>query len=114
MNASLLRTASTIIGTSLASTSVMSLTLFWTSFATRAESSLPSGYTLSPTPLKGQHCYYYGGNRENYYCYKQSLETLRMKQGSMMEHSTMMKNGDSMMMKKDDASMQHNSMMKGK
>jgi hypothetical protein len=35
--------------------------------------TLPQGYTLSPTPINGKHCYYYGGKHANYYCYDHKL-----------------------------------------
>jgi hypothetical protein len=39
----------------------------------KADSSMPPGYTLSKSPLKGQHCYYHGGGHVYYYCYPNKL-----------------------------------------
>jgi hypothetical protein len=71
-----------------------------------AMSTMPSGYTLSKTQLKGQHCYRHN-NEVNLYCYPSKLN------GSMIKHDSMMKKDGSSMMKKDDSMMKKDdSMMK--
>jgi len=37
------------------------------------QSTMQKGYTMSPTPISGKHCYYHGGNYSNYYCYEHKL-----------------------------------------
>ena len=79
--------------------SVLGLGIIAAPMALKAESTMPPGYTLSKTPIRGQHCYYHGGNHTNYYCYTSKLQGSMMKPGnSMMKPGdSMMKPGDSMM-----------------
>ncbi|NJM70824.1 MAG: hypothetical protein HC862_11670, partial [Scytonema sp. RU_4_4] len=91
----------------LASVSVLGLGILAAPVALKAESTMPPGYTLSKTPLKGKHCYYHGGNRVNYYCYTRKLEPSAMKPGD-----SMMKPGDSMMKPGDSMSKPGDSMSK--
>jgi hypothetical protein len=99
---------STIIGAS-----VLGFGLLSVDSAALAGSTMPPGYTLSQTQLKGKYCYRHN-NEVNLYCYSSRLTpSMMMKPHSMMKGDSMMKKGDSMMkpdsmMKKDD------SMMKGK
>jgi hypothetical protein len=99
---------STIIGTSALGFGLLSV-----DSAALAGSTMPPGYTLSQTQLKGKYCYRHN-NEVNLYCYSSRLtSSMMMKPHSMMKGDSMMKKGDSMMkpdsmMKKDD------SMMKGK
>jgi hypothetical protein len=89
------------------------------SLSAMAMSTMPTGYTLSKTPLKGQHCYRHN-NEANLYCYRNKIDGSMMKNDSSMmkkEGSSMMKKDDSMMkndsmMKKDDSMMKNDSMMK--
>ena len=37
------------------------------------QSTMPKGYTMSPTAISGKHCYYHGENYNNYYCYDHQL-----------------------------------------
>jgi hypothetical protein len=92
---------STIIGAS-----VLGFGLLSVASAALAGSTMPPGYTLSQTQLKGKYCYRHN-NEVNLYCYSSRLtSSMMMKPHSMMKGDSMMK-PDSMM-KKDD------SMMKGK
>jgi hypothetical protein len=88
------------------------------SMSAMAMSMMPTGYTLSKTPLKGQHCYRHN-NEANLYCYRTKIDGSMMKKNdssmmkkddSMMKHDSMMKNDS--MMKKDDSMMKNDSMMK--
>jgi hypothetical protein len=59
--------------------------------AVRAQqSTMPQGYTLSPNPISGKHCYYSGGNHTNYYCYSHKLGS------SAMQSNSTNNNGSSM------------------
>jgi hypothetical protein len=71
-----------------------------------AQAAMPSGYTLSPTPLKGQHCYRHNGEA-NLYCYRN-----KMTGSTMMQHNNMMKSGSSMMKSNDSMMKPGSSMMK--
>jgi hypothetical protein len=105
---------STIIGAS-----VLGFGLLSVASATLAGSTMPPGYTLSQTQLKGKYCYRHN-NEVNLYCYSSRLTpSMMMKHHSMMKGSSMMKKDDSMMkgssMMKDDSMMKKDdSMMKGK
>jgi hypothetical protein len=78
-----------------------------------ASSQMPPGYVLSPTQLKGKHCYRHN-NEPNLYCYPYKLTPDKMmKQNSMMKKDDAMMKKDDSMMKKDDAMMKKDdSMMK--
>jgi hypothetical protein len=92
---------STIIGVSILGFGVLSV-----ASAALAGSTMPPGYTLSQTQLKGKYCYRHN-NEANLYCYSSRLTA------SMMVKPHSMMKGNSMM-KKDDSMMKGNSMMKGK
>ncbi len=70
-----------------------------------AKAAMPSGYTLSPTSIKGQHCYRHNGEA-NLYCYRSKITG-----STMMKNDSMMKPGSSMM-KPDSSMMKNDSMMK--
>jgi hypothetical protein len=106
---------STIIGASILGFGVLSV-----ASAALAGSTMPPGYTLSQTQLKGKYCYRHN-NEANLYCYSSRLTSSMMMKGnsmmkkddSMMKPHSMMK--DDSMMKKDDSMMKKDdSMMKGK
>ena len=88
--------------------------------AALAGSTMPPGYTLSQTQLKGKYCYRHN-NEVNLYCYSSRLTPSKMMQhNSMMKKDGAMMKGDSMMkrdgamMKKDDSMMKKDgAMMKG-
>lgn len=98
----------------LVSVSVLGLGIIAAPMALKAESTMPSGYTLSKTPIQGQHCYHHGGGHVNYYCYTRKLQSSAMRNnGSMMKpNDSMMKPGDSMMKPNDSMAKPSDSMMK--
>jgi hypothetical protein len=55
-----------------------------------AGSTMPPGYTLSKTQLKGRYCYRHN-NELNLYCYSS-----RLTQAKMMMHNSMMKKDGAM------------------
>jgi hypothetical protein len=97
---------STIIGVSIFGAGLLSPVT-----AALAGSTMPPGYTLSQTQLKGKYCYRHN-NEVNLYCYSSRLTPSKM----MMHNSMMKKDGAMMkgnsMMKKDGAMMKGDSMMK--
>jgi hypothetical protein len=102
-----------ILSKVLVSLSFLGLGILATPLTLKAESTIPSGYTLSKTPLKGQHCYYHGGGHVNYYCYGQKLQTRAMEHNdSMMKPAgSMSKPNNSMMMKPGDSMSKPNDSM---
>jgi hypothetical protein len=102
---------STILGASVLGFGVLSVVS-----AAWAGSTMPPGYTLSQTQLKGRYCYRHN-NEANLYCYSSRLDSSMMKKShSMKKGNSMMKTDDSMMkppsMMKDDSMMKPHSMMK--
>ncbi|MGH2412882.1 MAG: hypothetical protein ACRDEA_04135 [Microcystaceae cyanobacterium] len=91
----------------LVSVSVLGLGILAAPVALKAESTMPPGYTLSKTPIPGQHCYYHGGGHVNYYCYTHKLDSA-MQNNSSMQHNGSMQNNGSM---QHNSSMQNNSSM---
>jgi hypothetical protein len=98
---------STIIGVSILGFGVLSATS-----AALAGSTMPPGYTLSQTQIKGKYCYRHN-NEANLYCYSSRLtDSMMMKGNSMMKKDDSMMKGNSMM--KPHSMMKDDSMMKGK
>jgi hypothetical protein len=94
---------STILGASMGA-SIVGAGLLSSVTAALAGSAMPSGYTLSPTQMKGKYCYRHN-NEVNLYCYSSRLTQSKMMKGdSMMKKDGAMMKGDSMM-KKDGAMM---------
>jgi hypothetical protein len=61
--------------------------------AALAGSAMPSGYTLSPTQMKGKYCYRHN-NEVNLYCYSSRLTSSKMMKGdSMMKKDGAMMKG---------------------
>jgi hypothetical protein len=89
----------------LIAASVAGIGILGGSLSAMAMSMMPAGYTLSKTPLKGQHCYRHN-NEANLYCYRTKIN------GSMMKHDSSMMKKDNSMMKKDNSMMKNDSMMK--
>jgi hypothetical protein len=100
---------STIIGASILGFGVLSA-----ASAALAGSTMPPGYTLSQTQIKGKYCYRHN-NEANLYCYSSRLTSaMMMKPHSMMKKDDSMMKGDSMMKKDDSMMKKDDSMMKGK
>jgi hypothetical protein len=108
---------STIIGAS-----VLGFGLLSVASAALAGSTMPPGYTLSQTQLKGKYCYRHN-NEVNLYCYSSRLtpsmmmmkpHSMMKKDDSMMKGNSMMKKDDSMMKKDDSMMKKDDSMMQGK
>jgi hypothetical protein len=100
----------TIIKTAVLGTSFVGFGLAAGPMSALAMSMMPPGYTLSKTPLKGQHCYRHN-NEANLYCYRTKPTSSMMKSDSMMKKDDAMMKKDGSMMKKDDAMMKHDSTM---
>ena len=92
---------STILGAS-----ILGIGLLSSVTAALAASTMPPGYTLSQTQLKGKYCYRHN-NEVNLYCYSS-----RLTPSIMMQHNSMMKK-DGAMMKDDSMMKKDDSMMKG-
>ncbi|MBV9384804.1 MAG: hypothetical protein JOZ78_00075 [Chroococcidiopsidaceae cyanobacterium CP_BM_ER_R8_30] len=52
------------------------------------QSIMAEGYTQSPTPISGKHCYYSGGSHANYYCYNPKLGGSSMQPNFMNSSSS--------------------------
>jgi hypothetical protein len=102
----------TIIKTAVLGTSFVGFGLAAGSMSALAMPMMPTGYTLSKTQLKGQHCYRHN-NEANLYCYRTKPTSSMMKSDSMMKKDDAMMKNNGSMMKKDDAMMKNDgSMMK--
>ncbi len=87
----------------LAGLAILGFGLVTVPAAVRAQqSTMPEGYTQSPNPISGKHCYYSGGNHASYYCYNHKLGSSAMQpnstntNGSSMQPNSTDNNGSMM------------------